>query len=189
MSWAILAQGIEKDIEAGLTPIGPFIPQPFPWGQIVLAVGTCAVVFFFFLTILPRLASNTLRFGGIATLLIAVGLSLLLPFTLYALRSPTKTLIKAAPGTIPKNVSVTEVTTSSFTVEWETPAEAIGMVKYGTTADDLTFFALDEKGNISTQTHRVKVQNLKPKTGYFFEIVSGQLRFNDNGQPLEVETL
>ena len=185
ISWMALAKGIEN----ALTPMGPFIPQPFPWGQVLLAVGICAAVFFFFLIFLPRLASNTLLFGKIATLFIAVSLALLLPFSIHALRSPTKTLTKARSGTVPNNVAVTGVTADSFTVEWETQAEAIGMIKYGPGADDLKFFALDEKGNIATTIHRIKVENLKSKTRYYFEVVSGQFRFNDDGQPLEVETL
>jgi hypothetical protein len=186
--WIATAEEIEKEIESALTPMGPFIPQPFPWGTLVLAVGICAVVFFFFLTILPRLASNTLRFGGIAAILMAVALSLLLPFSIHALRSPTKVLIEAAPGAVPENVVVAETTSNSFTVEWKTQDEVVGMVKYGTAADDLTFFALDEKGNIACTSHQVVVKNLQPKTSYFFEVVSGQLRFNDQGQPLEVQT-
>lgn len=189
LSWLVLAQEIEKEIDTALTPIGPFIPQPFPWGQIVLAVGICAAAVFFFMLFLPRVAGNTLRFGGVVSILIAVLLSVFLPFTLYALRSPTKTLIEAAPGSVPESVSVVAVTTTSFAVEWKTQAEAIGMIKYGAAADRLEFFALDERGNIPTTTHHVKVENLKPQTQYYFEVISGQLRFNDNGQPLEVETL
>jgi len=188
MSWIALAEEIEKEIESALTPMGPFFPQPFPWGQVLLAVGICATVVFFFMIFLPKVASNALRFGGALSLIIAVLLSVLLPFTIHSLRSPTKTLIEASPGTVPNNVVVTGVTASSFTVAWETQSESIGMIKYGTTADELNFFALDEKGNIPTTTHRITVKNLKPKTQYFFEVVSGQLRFNDDGQPLEVET-
>ncbi len=189
LSWLVLAQEIEKDIESVLTPMGPFIPQPFPWEQIFLAVGIFTAVVFFFLYFLPKVAGNALRFGGVLGIFAAALLSVFLPFTLHALRSPTKTLIKASPGTVPKNVVVTGTTAESFTVEWETQSESIGMIKYGTTADELNFFALDEKGNLPTKTHRVTVKNLKPKTRYFFEVVSGQLRFNDAKQPLETKTL
>ncbi len=188
LSWLVLAQEIEKDIETVLTPIGPFIPQPFPWGQIVLAVGICASAVFFFMLFLPKVAGNALHFGGVVSILIAVLLSVFLPFTLYALRSPTKTLIKANPGTVPNNIVVTGITTNSFTVEWQTPAAALGMIKYGVAADRLEFFALDEEGNLLTTTHRITVKNLTPKTRYYFEVISGQLRFNDNGQPLQVST-
>lgn len=189
LPFLVLAQTIEKEIATGLTPSGSLIPQAFPWSTILLAVGICAAVFFFFLTILPRLAVGIYQAGGLATILIAVTLALLIPFSVRALRSPTKTLIEASPGTIPQNVSVTETTTNSFTVEWTTSAEAVGMVKYGPAPDDLLFFALDEKGNLLTTTHRIKVENLKPKTRYYFEVVSGQIRFNDNGKPLEIVTL
>ncbi len=188
LPWLVLAQEIEKEIETALTPIGPFISQPFPWGQILLAVGICAAAVFFFMLFLPKVAGNTLRFGGVVSILIAVLLSVFLPFTLYALRSPTKTLIEAAPGSVPESVSVVAVTTNSFTVEWQTQAEAIGMIKYGAAANRLEFFALDEEGNILTTTHRITVKNLTPKTRYYFEVISGQLRFNDNGQPLQIST-
>ena len=184
-NWVALAQEIEKGIESTLTPMGPFIPQPFPWGPILLGVVGSAVAVFFFLYFLPAVASRTLRFGGI----LVIALAILLPFTIYAQRLPTKLLIEAAPGSVPESVSVAAVTANSFTVEWKTQAEAIGMIKYGATTDDLNFFALDEKGNIPTTTHRVKIENLKPKTQYYFEVISGQLRFNDDGRPLETETL
>ena len=134
---------------------------------------------------MPAVASRTLRFGGI----LVITLAILLPFTLYAQRLPIKTLLEAAPGSVPENVSVTETTAHSFTVEWQTQAEVVGMVKYGSDPKQLNFFALDKKGNIPTTTHRVMVKNLEQKTKYHFEVISGPLRFNDNGQPLELETL
>ena len=185
LSRLALAQEIEKEIERTLTPMGPFIPQPFPWGPILLGVVGSAIAVFFFLYFLPAVASRTLRFGGI----LVIALAILLPFTIYAQRLPTKLLIEAAPGSVPENVSAVAITTNSFTVEWQTKAEVVGMVKYGSDPKQLNFFALDEKGNIPTTTHRVKIENLKPKTQYYFEVISGQLRFNDDGKPLEVETL
>ncbi len=187
-SGIVLAQEIEREIGSALTPMGPFFPQPFPWGQVLLAVGICAIIFFFFLIFLPKLAANMIRFGGVMTLILAVSLSLLLPFTLYALREPTKVLLKAAPGVVPENAAVTSVTAGSFTVEWRTPAMVVGLVKYGEAPDRLEFFALDEKGNVATTSHRITVKNLRSQTRYYFEVISGQLRFNDNGQPLEVKT-
>ena len=189
LSWIALAQEIEKEIETSLTPMGPFFPQPFPWGQILLAVGTFAAIIFFLLFLVPRLAGNALKFGGILSIVAAALLSVFLPFTLYALRSPTKVLIEAAPGSIPENVSLTKIATDSFTVEWQTQAEVVGMVKYGTDPKQLDFFALDEKGNLATTTHRITVKNLSPKTKYYFEVISGPLRFNNPAKPLELLTL
>jgi len=178
MSWVVLAQEIEKDIEAALRPMGPFVPQPFPWEQVILAVVICALVVFFFMMFLPKIAS----------IFIAILLAVFLPFTLYALRSPTKTLIEAAPGSAPENVSFTTLTPNEFTVEWQTQAEVVGIVKYGTSPEQLEFFALDEKGNLTTTNHRIVVKNLNPKTKYYFEVVSGPLRFNDPKKPLELTT-
>jgi len=189
MSWVAFAEEIEKEIESALTPMGPFFPQPFPWGQVLLAVGTFAAIVFFLLFLVPRLAGNALKFGGILSIAAAAFLSVLLPFTLHALRSPTKILIEAAPGSVPENVSLTEIKTNRFTVEWQTQAEVVGMVKYGTDPKQLDFFALDERGNLATTSHRIVVKNLTPKTKYYFEIVSGPLRFNDVGNPLEITTL
>ncbi len=189
MSWLVLAQEIEKEIETSLTPMGPFFPKPFPWEQILFAVGTFAAITFFLLFLVPRLAGNALKFGGILSIAAAALLSVFLPFTLYALRSPTKILIKAAPGSIPENVSLTNITSNDFTVEWQTQAEVVGMIKYGTNPEQLDFFALDEKGNLATTTHRIVVKNLNPKTKYYFEVVSGPLRFNNPKKPLELTTV
>ena len=186
--WLVLAQDIEREIETALHPMGPLLPQPFPWSQILLTVGIFATVVFFLLFLVPRIAGNALKFGGILSIAAAALLSVFLPFTLYALRSPTKILIEAAPGSIPENVSLTNITSNDFTVEWQTQAEVVGMIKYGTNPEQLDFFALDEKGNLATTTHRIVVKNLWPKTKYYFEVVSGPLRFNNPKKPLELTT-
>lgn len=92
----------------------------------------------------------------------------------------------------PKNVRVTNVTDSSFTVTYITDGYVIGSVIYGsektTALDDR-----DRQNNVLPRTiHVITVKNLQPSTNYTFSILSGQTTFsqqnNGNDTSFEVKT-
>lgn len=96
---------------------------------------------------------------------------------------------KAAPSSVPQNVRISNVSSSSFTVSYVTDAQASGSINYG---KDQTFglVALPErdKGLRPRKIHSIKVANLSPSTKYFFSIVSGNETFLNNELAYEVTT-
>lgn len=96
---------------------------------------------------------------------------------------------RAAPTNVPKNVRISNINSSSFTVSFVTDAQVSGSVSYG---KDSTFglVALDERSKTlrTRKAHSVKVTNLSPSTEYFFSIISGNETFLNNGLAYKVMT-
>lgn len=87
----------------------------------------------------------------------------------------------------PKDVRITNITESSFSVSWITDGETSGFVKYGETANSLGKTDLDEIEGNST-VHYSTIQGLESKTEYFFKINSGARDFDNNGIAWQVLT-
>lgn len=101
---------------------------------------------------------------------------------------------RATPETTPKNIKVTNVTDTSFTVSFLTEASTIGYVKYGTSPNELTSQAGDERDQLSGSVgeytvHSIPVRGLSPSTTYHFVLGTGaQEEFDNQGAPLTVTT-
>ncbi len=98
----------------------------------------------------------------------------------------------ASSSTQPKNVRITNITDSSFSVSYSTDAQVSGSLNYG---KDKNFgqSALDEKsqqtGNVGNYfVHSITVKNLNPLTKYYFTILSGQQAYTTNDLPFEITT-
>lgn len=101
-------------------------------------------------------------------------------------------ITKAAPTNIPKNVKITNVTDSSFTVSYVTDDNVIGSVNFGedTKLNQVVRDDRDQKsgGLTAFKLHNITIRNLKPKTNYFFTITSGEDTFSNNDQLYQVST-
>jgi hypothetical protein len=109
----------------------------------------------------------------------------------FLLRSPLRSLIRAAPEEIPRSVKITNISDNEFVVSWLTDKSTTGYVQYGENNPDLVISddRDQEKGNIgSYSTHLVTVKNLKPSTSYSFKIGSGKGQYDDQGQAYQVKT-
>lgn len=102
---------------------------------------------------------------------------------------------RATPQTTPKNVKITNVTDTTFTVSFITDEATSAFVKYGTSATSLNNREGDDRdqlaGNVSTyNTHHVTLRNLTADTNYFFTIGTGSNgQFDNNGKPYSVKTV
>lgn len=121
-------------------------------------------------------------------LLIAVGVVL----TSSLVKQGIIFITKASPTNIPKNVKITNVTDSSFTVSYTTDDQVIGSVNFGedTKLGQVTRDDRDQKSGEFTlvKLHNITIRNLKPKTNYFFTITSGENTFSNNDQPYQIST-
>ncbi|MGB6838773.1 MAG: Ig-like domain-containing protein [Microgenomates group bacterium] len=91
----------------------------------------------------------------------------------------------ASPQVSPKDVRITNITDSSFTVSWITDKKTSGFIKWGESASSLTKTELNELGELS-ETHTTTIQGLTSSKTYHFEIGSGGQDFNNNGIPWQV---
>lgn len=100
--------------------------------------------------------------------------------------------LKADPGTVPKEIKITNISENNFTVSWITEKETIGFIKYGMTPSLETTVG-DERDKLSGKPapyfiHHVKIENLKPETKYYFNISSEKRLYDNQGKPYEITT-
>ena len=99
---------------------------------------------------------------------------------------------RASPSTNPQNVRITNVTDNSFTVSYNTDAQAIGSLNFGKDSN-LGQTALDDTDQqtgalANHKIHSITVRSLSASTKYFFSITSGQEKYLNNGAPFEITT-
>lgn len=104
-------------------------------------------------------------------------------------------LPRAAPESEPKDVKITNVSDTTFTVSWTTDTKTTGFIQYGTSSLSLTATAQDDRNQITGEsslykTHHITVRSLRPNTTYFFKIGTGNKELYDNsGRPYETKTV
>lgn len=101
---------------------------------------------------------------------------------------------RASAETTPKNVRVTNVHDTNFTVSFLTDTETAGFVKYGTDTKNVKSQAGDDRDQISGtvgsfKTHHITVRGLQQNTIYYYVIGTGSgAIFDENGKPFQVKT-
>ncbi len=93
----------------------------------------------------------------------------------------------AAPEVSPKDVRITNISDSAFTVSWVTDKETSGFIKWGESQSALDKNELGPSQTQST-THTSTISGLIPETSYFFKINSGGSDFDANGIPWQVKS-
>jgi len=124
---------------------------------------------------------------GLLILLVAIGVGV------FLVKTRTSSESGAAEIAIPKQVHITNVTDSSFTVSWLTDTVSKGKISYGTESNSLKQQGLDERDKISGdigsyETHHAKAESLNPSTTYYFKIESDGKKYDNSGQLFEINT-
>jgi hypothetical protein len=99
---------------------------------------------------------------------------------------------KAATEGVPKNVQITNITDTSFTITYQTDAPVLGSIGYGTN-DSLGNIGLDDRDQILNKAtehrmHHITIKSLTPGSKYIFEISSGGSKYKNNDAHYEVVT-
>jgi hypothetical protein len=110
---------------------------------------------------------------------IVVGLLIGIPLVIFGFLMTQGAFIRAS-NAAPENVRISQVTSTSAVITWNTGEETQGVVQYGTSPTQLTFFAPEK---LQTTVHRLELSLLKPRTTYFFNIRVGETIFDNGGAP------
>ncbi|MBI3290094.1 fibronectin type III domain-containing protein [Candidatus Microgenomates bacterium] len=86
----------------------------------------------------------------------------------------------ASPDLEPKNVRITNITDSGFSVSWTTDKAAIGFISYGD--GNIDSVVNDEGGKNQKTVHHATLLNLDSDTNYSFKIGSGSVTYDQNGE-------
>lgn len=101
--------------------------------------------------------------------------------------------INAGPGQEPKNVAITNISDSSFTLVYTTDDNVIGTINYGSDRNNLDSVALDDRDQLSQSVnkytvHSATVRELSPDTTYYFNITSGDKKYLNNNSLYGIKT-
>lgn len=123
---------------------------------------------------------------GLLIIIIGVGI------TTFLVNQSTIFRSNASLSDQPKDVRITNITDTSFTVSYSTDQSAPGSLNFGKDTS-LGQSALDDRdqqsGSLANYNiHNITVQRLLPQNKYYFTITSGQTTYLDNGQPFTVNT-
>jgi len=90
----------------------------------------------------------------------------------------------------PKEIRISNISDSSFTVSYHTDSQIIGSLLYGdTTPNTSVFDDRDQRGSLTNRlSHYITVKNLLPSTTYAFDIISGQTTYTSGSIPFKVTT-
>lgn len=94
---------------------------------------------------------------------------------------------KAGPDTIPQQVNIKKLTSSSFEITWFTASPAMSTVQLSLDPQMKQLVRSQTEAKATT-THVVLVDLLKPSTTYYFQIYSGSSWYDNGGQPLVITT-
>ena len=101
---------------------------------------------------------------------------------------------RASAETTPKNIRITNVTDTSFTVSFMTDVPTIGFVKYGDSAKSLKLQTSDDRNQLSGSTaefslQHITVRGLSQNTTYYYVLGTGSgATFDNAGQPFSITT-
>lgn len=87
----------------------------------------------------------------------------------------------------PKNVRITNIGPSSFSVSWLTDIQINGFIVYGESESNLAGVKT-ETSTGPNYAHLTEITGLKPGTTYFFKINSGDEVFDNNGVAWQIQT-
>ncbi|MBI2641201.1 fibronectin type III domain-containing protein [Candidatus Roizmanbacteria bacterium] len=85
----------------------------------------------------------------------------------------------------PRDVAVTDVSSSTAKINWTTGVQTQGVVEYGTSPTSLNSFA--PEGDAAT-SHQVELTLLTGSTTYYFQISIGGKKYDNGGVPWTFST-
>lgn len=99
---------------------------------------------------------------------------------------------KAATANVPKNVQISNISDSSFTVSYTTDEKVFGTIAYGKDKN-LGGVGIDDRDQllgkpVAHRVHHITVQGVNPSTTYYVSIASGDETFMNNKDFYHVTT-
>lgn len=150
------------------------------------------ILIFSGILLLALIAIFTLRLNkikNIGSFLFLLFMASTIPIGVLLTRQSTQIESSASPTYIPKNVIITNVTATSFTLLWETDKSGYGVIRLRSQPEQSPLAKIyQETETEDTYQHSLTISDLVPQTTYYFEILSGDTWFDNAGQPLKVST-
>ena len=115
---------------------------------------------------------------------------LVIPVAMMLANRQTNLSIRANPATIPREITISQVTSTSFKIAWQTDTDTSGAIRISQSPRMKPIvLTIAEDTDKKTTQHSQVITKLHPETIYFVEILSEALWYDLDGKPLTVTTL
>lgn len=178
---------------AALTPQSAVAPVPAKIAPaqsgMVFAAMQSGLVFvgFAFLALLVTAFRSHKRLATVATIMMIGIITSTIPLGLQLVKEQQNVESQAAATYQPKDMTVSQVTATSFVISWKTDLPEIGVVRLRPTKDLVPpMTMLQDPGEL--MNHSLVAANLQPNTQYYFDILSGGVWYDNNNEPIMVKT-
>lgn len=174
--------------QSGAPDVAPTLlsgPPTFPFGITIIQLAIFSILAI--IGIMALLAVKVHDLNKIILVLTIMFITSAVPVSVMVVNRRTQIESLAGPDPTPKNVIVSQVKNTGFSVLWDTDKPNIGVIRYRLKDDPVNFSRIvseEEEGQI--YRHVLVITDLKPQTPYVFEILSDGTWYDDRGQPLEV---
>lgn len=91
-----------------------------------------------------------------------------------------------APET-PFNTRISIDKSGCLLAEWQTTEKSIGYIKYGDTPDNVTNIAQTAEGLLYSDNHSVSVCTINSQNDYFVVVVSNNIPYGYQGEPIKAD--
>jgi len=173
---------VETDVAAKTTPLT----------QTAFTIPTLSVIIFLAIMIVGAFALLVTKSNQINKMLSLIVIAFVLSALHIGLKSgssPVEYRPHASASDVPRNLTISKVTAKSFTVTWQTDSPESGAIRLSPYVDFSQLSQIfTQETDEPTQTHQLVISGLKPKTLYYFNVLSGANWYNDQGAPLKVVT-
>lgn len=140
--------------------------------------------------VIGLLLTRTRDLNKLIAILVISLITSAIPLGLNLTKQKTTLTSQAGPELIPKELIVSEVTTSGFDISYSTDKAQLSIIRISTSADmkeNSRILSHPQENKLSN--HLIEVENLDPNTTYYTEVLSGSEWYNHNDKPLEITTL
>ena len=112
---------------------------------------------------------------------------------IYLVNQNQNLAAKAGPTDSPKNVKISNRSSTGYSVSWTTDIPVTGVVKYSENPAQINIPAGDIRDQVSGTaqgytSHYVAIAGLLPEKTYYFVIGSGSAVYDDGGKPFQIRT-
>jgi hypothetical protein len=169
-------------------PENPKRPTHLPFS--LTSYTQLAIYIFFGMIVIGALGlliTRTKQLNKMITVLILSLITSTIPLGLNLTREKIDLQSKASQESTPTQVYVFPPQVNSISIQWRTDKPQVGVVRISQSPDVTTNPRLISEQSATT-IHSIAIDQLRPNTTYYLEILSGAEWYNDDGQPLEVKT-
>lgn len=135
--------------------------------------------------LLPKFFDRMLNIGPIMGLVVLIAAAAAFPYAVKLALTPTRTSTSASTDIEVRDIQFVPNAEGDLTIKWSTNKAALSAIRYGKNVNQLDKAAFPNDPGTKKIDHEAVIIGLTSGEKYYFEVVVGDRRFNQQGKPIE----